>query len=371
MSAAPTFRETAAAAEAARAGLLYERYAGRILGFCRKRLRSQEEAEDAVQHTFLNAYRSLRTGTVPRAEAAWLYAIAENVCRESQRAAWRRGRVEVVSNDGQVIDSAAAPEHAHDELDGLADALAELTPNQRRAILLREWQGLSYREIAEELALTEAAVETLLFRARRALARKLDRRRAWGWLDLGSLAAWGKSLLGGTAAKLAAATVVVAAGVTAATPAARHEVLHRGGAAAPVQAAVAPAALALSTAHPNVDSALPSPATSAPSSQARAPAHTGTAALGRSKPSGAATAAPAPPPAGAAPTPAAPPAAPIPATVPGPSPLPVSVTVPPPPAVELPPVPALPLPPVPPPSGVPSVPSVPGVPPLPEVPLLP
>ena len=47
------------------------------------------------------------------------------------------------------VEAVAAPAGEHDELAGLADALAELTPNQRRAILLREWQGLSYREIAD------------------------------------------------------------------------------------------------------------------------------------------------------------------------------------------------------------------------------
>ena len=70
---------------------LYERHAAKILRFCRARL-SPQEAEDAVQHTFLNAYRSLRAGTVPRAEASWLFAIAENVCRERRRSAWRRSR---------------------------------------------------------------------------------------------------------------------------------------------------------------------------------------------------------------------------------------------------------------------------------------
>jgi RNA polymerase sigma factor (sigma-70 family) len=45
---------------------------------------------------------------------------------------------------------------------------------QRRALLLREWRGLTYREIAAELELSQAAVETLLFRARRTLARGLD-----------------------------------------------------------------------------------------------------------------------------------------------------------------------------------------------------
>ena len=219
MSAAPTFRESAATAEAAQAGLLYERYARQLLGFCRARLSSREEAEDAVQQTFLNAHRSLRGGTVPRAEAAWMFAIAANVCRERRRSAWRRSRVEVVSDDGLVGDR-AAPEHSHEELTGVADALAELTPNQRRAILMREWQGLSYREIAAELSLSEGAVETLIFRARRSLARKLDRSRGrvWGISNLGSALAWGKAALSGGAAQVAAATLVVTAGVTAASP---------------------------------------------------------------------------------------------------------------------------------------------------------
>ena len=234
MSAAPSIPESSATLEAAQAGLLYERYSSKILGYCRRRLPSREEAEDAVQHTFLNAYRSLRTGVVPHAEAAWLYKIAENVCHERRRSAWRRSRIEIVSDDGELREAVAAPAGEHDELAGLADALAELTPNQRRAILLREWQGLSYREIAEELETTEAAIETLLFRARRSLARKLDRSRGrvWGGLNLGSLVAYGKSLFGGAALKIAAATVVVAAGATLAAPSLRHHVVV-GGSPAP------------------------------------------------------------------------------------------------------------------------------------------
>jgi RNA polymerase sigma factor (sigma-70 family) len=218
MSAAPSVPESSATIEAARAGLLYERYSSRILAYCRSRLRSREEAEDAVQHTFLNAYRSLRSGVVPHAEAAWLFKIAANVCHERRRSAWRRSRIEAVSDDGELRDVVAPPAPAHDELAGLADALAQLTPYQRRAILLREWQGLSYREIATELETTEAAVETLLFRARRSLARKLDRRRAVAGLDLGSVLAWIQSLAGGAAAKVAAATVLVAASAAVATP---------------------------------------------------------------------------------------------------------------------------------------------------------
>ena len=149
-----------------------------------------------------------------------MFAIAANVCRERRRSAWRRSRIEVVSDDGLVGDR-AAPEHSHEELTGVADALAELTPNQRRAILMREWQGLSYREIATELSLSEGAVETLHLPGpplARAQARPLARARVWGISNLGSALAWGKAALGGGAAQVAAATLVVTAGVTAASP---------------------------------------------------------------------------------------------------------------------------------------------------------
>ncbi|MGZ4396602.1 MAG: RNA polymerase sigma factor [Gaiellaceae bacterium] len=204
-------------------GSLFERHSGRIFGYCLRRLPSREEAEDAVQHTFLNAYRGLRQGVVPRSETAWLFKIAENVCRERRRSAWRRSRVESAADPDGLAAIAAAPERSHDELAGLADALAELPPNQQRAILLREWQGLSYREIATELGASEAAVETLLFRARRSLARKLDHSRGKTWgLNLGPALGWAKSLFGGAAAKVAA-TAIVVAGVAAATPAVRHD----------------------------------------------------------------------------------------------------------------------------------------------------
>jgi RNA polymerase sigma-70 factor (ECF subfamily) len=217
---------------------LYEAYSRRIFGYCLRRLPSREEAEDAVQHTFMNAHRALGKGVVPRSEAAWLFKIAENVCRERRRSAWRRSQLELVQDPDGIAGLAVAPQGTHDELAGLADALAELPPNQQRAILLREWQGLSYREIAEQLELTEAAVETLLFRARRSLARKLDRSRGQAWGTLGTIGAWAKSLFGGAAAKVAA-TAVVVAGIAAATPAVRHELRSESRAPSPSHPAAA------------------------------------------------------------------------------------------------------------------------------------
>jgi RNA polymerase sigma-70 factor, ECF subfamily len=361
MSAAPAFRESAATTEAAQAGLLYERYARQLLGFCRARLSSREEAEDAVQQTFLNAHRSLRSGTVPRAEAAWMYAIAANVCRERQRSAWRRSRVEVVSDDG-LVGEQAAPEQSHEELAGMADALAELTDNQRRAILMREWQGLSYREIADELSLTQGAVETLLFRARRSLAEKLDRSRGriWGISNLASALGWAKTVLGGTAAQLAAATLVVGAGVTAAT-----QVTPLHGSHQPVTVLRQPSASVPAAFEPTGPRPARADARARKGPAVKRVVTHRTAPVG--KPTGPSTSAPSAP--GAAPVTAPQPTVPAtpPVAAPPPPAVPPAPQVPP---VTVPPVPPLPaVPPVPPlpPVSVPSVP-LPDLPPLPKLP---
>ena len=214
---------------------LFERHAAKIQSYCRHRLGSREEAEDAVQTTFMNAFRALDRGVVPEAETAWLYRIAENVCRTRHRSSSRRGRVESPASFELLEEVVPAPNRLRDELIGLEDALASMPEQQRRAILLREWQGLSYREVADELDLSQSAVETLIFRARRSLAQGLEQpvakprrrlRRALHALDLGPLVGALKTLLlGGAAAKATVAAVAVTAavsvaGVSGPTPAA-------------------------------------------------------------------------------------------------------------------------------------------------------
>jgi RNA polymerase sigma factor (sigma-70 family) len=201
-----------------------------VFGFCLSRLGSREEAEDAVQSTFLNAHRALRRGVRPESELAWLLKIAHNVCLTRRRSTRRRGRVEAAHDIEAMQDYLPAPEHEPaDELIRLTDALEDLPASQRRAILLREWQGLSYAEIARELKVTQSAVETLIFRARRSLAANLEAvvvkprllARARHALDLGWLLAGVRTLLeGGAAAKAATAAVAVStAAVIATSPA--------------------------------------------------------------------------------------------------------------------------------------------------------
>jgi RNA polymerase sigma-70 factor (ECF subfamily) len=193
---------------------LYGRHSDRVLSFCRRHLRSQQEAEDAVQTTFLHALRALRRGVVPVSEAAWLFKIAENVCLSAHRSNGRRSEREVAG--GELVELAPAREQRGDVLFGLEVALASIPEGQRRAFVLRELRGLSYREIAGETGTSVAAVETLIFRARRSLARALDagaglKGRIGGLFDVGAVLNTLKTVCGGAgAAKVIAVAAVVA-----------------------------------------------------------------------------------------------------------------------------------------------------------------
>jgi RNA polymerase sigma factor (sigma-70 family) len=196
---------------------LFHEHSGWLYGYCLRLLRSPEEAEDAVQATYLNACRSLGNGTRPRAGSAWLLHIARNVCFTRIRSARRRAGVERTGDIAVLEETVAAPDRSYDSLVGLTDALLALPERQREAILLREWQGLSHGEIAERLDISHSAAETLIFRARRSLADALEnpskRRRfkALHVLDLGTLLGALKGLLAGGAGAKAASAVTVAA----------------------------------------------------------------------------------------------------------------------------------------------------------------
>jgi RNA polymerase sigma-70 factor (ECF subfamily) len=151
---------------------LFKGYSPAIFRYCLKRLGSREEAEDAVQLTFLNAWRSLEGGFEPDHPRPWLFQIAANVCSTSLRSKLGTARTEL--RDPVALDDMAAHErNGREELVGLPEALRLLPLPQRRALLLRDWQGLSYREIAADLAVSVASVETLLFRGRNKVAATL------------------------------------------------------------------------------------------------------------------------------------------------------------------------------------------------------
>ena len=234
---------------------LYDRHAREVYQYALALLANAADAEDATQTTFLNAYRALLRGDRPHRPHNWLITITHNVCRMRWRQANHRPR-EV------ALDEAPEPvvlEHDRPDLTEVLNALARLSFNQRAALVMRELEGRSCKEIAKTLGVSLSSVEALLFRARRRL--KLEK-EALGVLTTAPLpgsplasilglggggggagaAAAGGSAVGADLAVKAVALLAVGAIVTGAVGVAK-EIRHiRSPAAARVEPASAQAA---------------------------------------------------------------------------------------------------------------------------------
>jgi len=151
---------------------IYRRHAVDVYRYAFAVLRNPADAEDVTQTTFLNALRAYERGERPKEEQNWLIAIAHNVCRQRFRAASRRPQE--VELDFDVADELVAGETDGPGPEDIRRALGHLAFNQRAALVMRELEGRSYAEIAEVIGISTAAVETLIFRARRALREQLE-----------------------------------------------------------------------------------------------------------------------------------------------------------------------------------------------------
>jgi RNA polymerase sigma-70 factor, ECF subfamily len=190
---------------------LYRLHRRDVYGAVLRDVRDPAEAEDVTQIAFLNAFRAMRRGERPEKPRAWLVTIARNVIRRRYRELVRRPQE--VGLDPEIAATLA-------EVDGptageINAAIRRLPPNQRTVILLREIQGHSYAEIAEEMGLSLAAVETLIFRARGNLSEELaladhvptTQRRRRGLLFL-PLPGFGKLSLGFSLSRAGVAALV-------------------------------------------------------------------------------------------------------------------------------------------------------------------
>ncbi|MGH2741308.1 MAG: RNA polymerase sigma factor, partial [Thermoleophilaceae bacterium] len=157
---------------------LYRRYQPRIAAYVRRMVRDSARAEDVAQDAFFSALRRIRATDSEIAFKPWIFEIARNAAIDH----WRRSsRAEEVSVDADEqlrpsdrvrLVGAAGPDSAlvdKERLDHLRGAFDELSDVHTRILVMRELEGLSYREIAERLDLTRASVESALFRARRRL----------------------------------------------------------------------------------------------------------------------------------------------------------------------------------------------------------
>lgn len=139
-------------------------------------LRREADAQDAVQDGYLNAVRAVRGSGAPPSEPArfrpWLMQVVANAALSRLR---RRTKPGLRVPGELVLDVATAPEcigparqaERSETRRAVLRAVMALPPSQREALTLREYQGLSYAEIAEVLGVSRAAAEMLVFRARR------------------------------------------------------------------------------------------------------------------------------------------------------------------------------------------------------------
>jgi RNA polymerase sigma-70 factor (ECF subfamily) len=150
---------------------LYKRHVGDVYRYALAVMRNPTDAEDVTQTTFLNAYRAyVEKGSRPEKPQNWLIAIAHNVCRQRFRQTARRPSE--VSFEDDIADTVTDDDAPSGE--DIRRALGHLAFNQRAALVMRELEGRSYVEIAEILEVSTSAVETLIFRARRALREQLE-----------------------------------------------------------------------------------------------------------------------------------------------------------------------------------------------------
>ncbi len=155
---------------------LIRRHQPRLYQVAYRLLKDPLEAEDALQEVFLKVYESAHRFEPKAKVSTWLHRITANHCLNLLRQ--RHPQDSLDEDDAPVVpDSGATPLQALEEqdlsrrLEALLDALPE---NQRRALVLKRFAGLSYQEIGEEMGLSPQAVDGLLKRARQFLKKELQ-----------------------------------------------------------------------------------------------------------------------------------------------------------------------------------------------------
>jgi RNA polymerase sigma-70 factor (ECF subfamily) len=155
---------------------IYDRYSGRIYNFAFRFLRNAEAAEDAVQEVFVKMLKHANQFHGDAKLSTWLFSITANWCRDYLRKADNKAK----ESDDVLVTLPTSSEHSPDrnlerrENEKLVRrALESLTDEQREAILLSRYHGLSYAEIAQIAGCSEGAVKTRVFRAMETLKKTL------------------------------------------------------------------------------------------------------------------------------------------------------------------------------------------------------
>jgi RNA polymerase sigma factor (sigma-70 family) len=156
---------------------LHGRHQAAVLAFCRHLTGSREDAEDAVQHTFLAAYRRIADGERTTDWRPWLFTVARNRCLTLIRA--RRGESPLIDEElVAAVDGLAVEVERRQELRDVVADMALLPEPQRAALVLSQLDALDYREIATVLGVTPQKVKALVFQGRSSLTSAREAREA-------------------------------------------------------------------------------------------------------------------------------------------------------------------------------------------------
>jgi RNA polymerase sigma factor (sigma-70 family) len=147
--------------------VVYDRYHRQLLSFCRHMLARADEAEDAVQQTFISAHADLRRSERPIALRAWLFTIARNRCLSILRARRETATLEEVEPETSGL---AAEVQQREDLRTMLDDISRLPDDQRAALVLAELGDLDHGDIAAVVGCPKEKVKALVFQARSSLA---------------------------------------------------------------------------------------------------------------------------------------------------------------------------------------------------------
>jgi RNA polymerase sigma-70 factor (ECF subfamily) len=150
---------------------LFARYERRIYAFVYRMMGNPDDAFDLTQETFLKAYRALDKTDAELNVNAWLHRIASNACMDVLR---RRQRLRWLPWEGAKHDRASSLREDDPEDTLLGDetqravtrVLQAMSPRNRQAMILREYEGLSCEDIGEIMGVSRSAVKSILFRGR-------------------------------------------------------------------------------------------------------------------------------------------------------------------------------------------------------------
>ena len=148
------------------------RYQGPLLRLCYAYLHDEELARDAVQETFIKAYRGLDRFREEASEKTWLTRIAINTCKDLRRSGWFRHM------DRRIVPEDLPEQSREDEVpDGeVTEAIRSLPPKLRTMILLRYYEGLSLKETAAAAGISLATAKRQISKANQLLHERLE-----GW----------------------------------------------------------------------------------------------------------------------------------------------------------------------------------------------